>query len=39
MNAIALRIWKAMGKLPNLVGAQHRPPKIAYLAFGVPFSE
>jgi hypothetical protein len=39
MNAIALRIWKAMGKQPNLVGAQHRPPKTALLAFGVPFSE
>lgn len=39
MNAIALRIWKTMGKQPNLVGAQHRPPKTALLAFGVPFSE
>ena len=39
MNAVALRVWKAMGKRPNLVGAQHRPPKIALLAFGVPFSE
>jgi len=39
MNAVALRVWKAMGKRPNLVGAQHRPPKTALLAFGVPFSE
>lgn len=39
MNAVALRIWKAMGKQPNLIGAQHRPPKTALLAFGVPFSE
>lgn len=39
MNAVALRIWKAMGKQPKLIGAQHRPPKTALLAFGVPFSE
>jgi hypothetical protein len=39
MNAIALRVWKAMGKHPNLIGAEHRPPKAALLAFGVPFSE
>ena len=39
MNEVALRIWKAMGKQPNLIGAQNRPPKIALLAFGVPFSE
>ena len=39
MNDIALRIWKAMGKEPNLIGAQHRPPQTAQLAFGVPFSE
>lgn len=39
MNAVALRIWKAMGKQPNLIGAQHRPPRTALLAFGVPFSE
>jgi hypothetical protein len=39
MNAVALGIWKAMGKQPSLIGAQHRPPKTALLAFGVPFSE
>ena len=39
MNAVALRIWKAMGKQPKLIGAQHRPPKAALLAFGVPFGE
>lgn len=39
MNAVALRIWKAMGKQPSLIGTQHRPPKTALLAFGVPFSE
>jgi hypothetical protein len=39
MNATALRIWKAMGRNPTLVGAQHRPPRTALLMFGVPFSE
>jgi hypothetical protein len=39
MNAVALRIWKAMGKQSNLIGAQHRPPRTALLAYGVPFSE
>ncbi len=39
MNAVALRIWKAMGKQPSVIGAQHRPPKTALLMFGVPFSE
>jgi hypothetical protein len=39
INAIALCIWKAMGKRPNLIGAQHRPPKAALLKFGVRFSE
>jgi hypothetical protein len=39
MNAVALRIWKAMGKQPTVIGVQHRPPKTALLAFGVPFSE
>jgi len=39
MNAIALRIWKEMDRQPNLIGAQHRPPRTALLAFGVPFSE
>jgi U3 small nucleolar ribonucleoprotein component len=39
MNAVALRIWKAMGKQPKLIGARHRPPKTALLAFSVRFSE
>jgi hypothetical protein len=39
MNAVALRVWKAMGKKPRLIGAQHRPSRTALLAFGVPFSE
>ncbi len=39
MNAVAIRVWKAMGKRPRLIGAQHRPPRNALLTFGVPFSE
>jgi len=39
MNTAALLIWKAMGRRPNMIGARHRPPKTALLAFGVPFSE
>jgi len=34
MNAVALRVWKAMGKRPRLIGA-HRPPRNALLTFGV----
>src|SRR5271154_7411177 len=36
MNAVALRVWKAMGKKPSLIGAQHRPSRTALLSFGVP---
>jgi hypothetical protein len=39
MNDAALLIWEAMGKRPKLIGAQHRPPETALLAFGVPFRE
>jgi hypothetical protein len=39
MNAAALRIWRAMGKQPKIIGALHRPPKEASLSYGVPFSE
>jgi hypothetical protein len=39
MNDVALRVWEAIGKHPKLLGAQHRPPETALLAFGVPFSE
>lgn len=39
MNDVALRIWKAMGRQPNLIGAEHRPPRTALLTFGAPFSE
>jgi hypothetical protein len=39
MNAAAARIWKAMGKNPTMVGAQHRPPRTALLMYGVPFSD
>ena len=39
MNETALRVWRAMGKQPRLVGADYRPPHTALLTFGVPFSE
>jgi hypothetical protein len=39
MNAVALRVWNAMGKKPSLIGAQYRPPRTSLLTFGVPFSE
>lgn len=39
MNATALRIWRAMGKRPRIIAAQHRPPSTALLTYGVPFSE
>ncbi len=39
MNAIALRVWKAMGKNPSVIGAQYRPSRTSLLTFGVPFSE
>jgi hypothetical protein len=39
MNAEALLIWKAMGKHPCVIGAQHRPPRTALLTFGIPFSK
>lgn len=39
MNAVALRVWKAMGKKPSLVGARYRPSRTSLLTFGVPFSE
>jgi len=39
MNAAAVRIWKAMGRNPTVIGAQHRPPRTALLMYGVPFSD
>jgi hypothetical protein len=39
MNVTALRLWKDMGKQPNQIGTQHRPPHAALLSLGVPFSE
>jgi len=39
MNAPAIRVWRSMGKAPNVVGSQARPPHTALLTFGVPFSE
>lgn len=39
MNASALFVWRAMGRIPTLAGAQYRPPRRALLMYGVPFSE
>jgi len=39
MNAVGLLVWQTMGRCPNLISAQHRPPRSALLVFGVPFSE
>lgn len=39
MNAAAVRIWRAMGRNPTMIGAQHRPPRTALLMYGVPFSD
>lgn len=39
MNAPALAVWRAMGHQPTIIGEQHRPPRTALIAFGVPFSE
>lgn len=39
MNEAAMRVWKAMGRKPTMVGAQHRPPRTALLMYGVPFSD
>jgi hypothetical protein len=39
MNAAAVGVWKAMGKTPTMLGAQHRPPRTALLMYGVPFSD
>jgi hypothetical protein len=39
MNAVALGVWRAMGKRTHIIDAQKRPPRTAQLAYGVPFSE
>ncbi|MBB6147301.1 hypothetical protein HNQ77_005297 [Silvibacterium bohemicum] len=39
MNTVAFLIWQSMEKQPRPIGAQHRPPQNAVLAFGIPFSE
>ena len=38
MNAVAMRIWRDMGRSPDVMGRRHRPPPTALLAYGVPFS-
>ena len=39
MNAPAIQVWEEMGRAPKIIGTQHRPPRVALLTFGVPFSE
>lgn len=39
MNAVAMRVWRDMGRVPEVMGRRHRPPVTAALVFGVPFSE
>lgn len=39
MNATAIRIWREMGRCPNIIGGRIRPPRTALLTFGVPFSK
>jgi hypothetical protein len=39
MNATAVKLWQEMKRPATVIGTQHRPPKTAVLAFGMPFSE
>lgn len=39
MNATAIRVWEEMGKAPQIIGTQARPPRSASLTYGVPFSQ
>lgn len=39
MNAVALGVWREMGKRTQIIHVQKRPPRAAQLAYGVPFSE
>ena len=39
MNAAALNVWREMGMIAFVIGETHRPPRIAQLCFGMPFSE
>jgi hypothetical protein len=39
MNATALKLWGEMQRPITIIGTQHRPPKSAVLAYGMPFSE
>ena len=39
MNAVAMDVWRAMGKRTHIIDAQNRPPRTAQLTYGVPFSE
>lgn len=39
MNALALQIWRDMGKLADVTGRRHRPSRTSILGFGIPFSQ
>ena len=39
MNEPALTIWKEMNRPIQIIGHSKRPPAVAALEFGVPFSE
>ncbi len=39
MNAVALRVWRDMGREAQVVGRQRRPGRGSELGFGVPYSE
>jgi hypothetical protein len=39
MNAVALGVWRAMGRRAHIIDVQKRPPRAAQLAYGVPFNE
>ena len=38
-SAAAIRVWEEMGKAPQIIGTQVRPPRSALLTYGVPFSQ
>ena len=39
MNAVALMIWREMGKRTQIISVQKRPPRAVQLAYDIPFSE
>jgi hypothetical protein len=39
MNAVALGVWRLMGRPTHIIDVQKRPPRTAQLSYGVPFGE